>query len=115
MCYQMFHHYQILRQMKKIRKGINKVMSKISDFATTANAALKQANDSLDNIVSDEANLSKQIADLVAQIAASGSVLTPEDQTALDNVASTATALAARTKVAADAVPDLPPMPPPVG
>jgi uncharacterized phage infection (PIP) family protein YhgE len=98
----------VFRELKKIRKEIGKVMSKITDFAVAATAALTQANTSLDNIVADEANLSKQIADLQAQIANGSSVLTPEDQAALDAVGVSASALADRTKTAADAVPDLP-------
>jgi hypothetical protein len=93
----------ILTELRKIGEQI---MSALTDFAAKANAALAEANTSLDNIVTDEAALAKSIADLQAQIAAGGSVLTPEDQAALDSVASTAAALATRTKGVADAVPD---------
>ena len=87
-------------------------MSAVSDYATKANAAFTTINDSLDNIVADESNLSKQIADLKAQIASGGSVLVPADQTALDTLATAGEALAAKTKAMADAVPDLPAPPP---
>lgn len=82
------------------------IMSALTEFAATANAALAQANAGLDNIVTDEAGLAKSIQDLKDQIAAGGSNLTPADQAALDSVAATATALAARTKGVADSVPD---------
>ncbi len=87
-------------------------MSAISDYAVKANNAFTTINTSLDNIVADEVNLAKQISDLKSQIASGGSVLTPEDQTALDTLATAGDALAAKTKTIADGVPDLPAPPP---
>jgi hypothetical protein len=98
----------LFRELKKIRKDIKKVMSKVIDFAAAATAALAQANVSLDNIIVDETNLAKQIQDLKDQIANGESVLSVEDQAALNAVVVSATALADRTKTAADSVPDLP-------
>jgi hypothetical protein len=49
---------------------------------------------------------------MLGPIAAGNSTLTPEDQAALDLVTTNATALATRTKATADAVPDLPSVPP---
>jgi hypothetical protein len=98
-----------LRKLRKtIEKGTEQIMSKITDFQTAVQASFDAVTTSLDNIVTDEANLAKQISDLQAQIAAGGSTLTPVDQAALDTLAANATALAAKTKGIADAVPDLP-------
>jgi hypothetical protein len=98
----------VVKELKKVRKGIEKIMSKITDFSTVVQAQFDAVTSSLDNIVSDEANLAKQISDLQAQIAAGGSTLTPEDQAALDTLAANAMALATKTKGIADSVPDLP-------
>ena len=87
-------------------------MSAVSDYAVKANTAFTNINTSLDNIVADEVSLAKQISDLKSQIAAGGSNLTPEDQTALDTLATAGDALATKTKTMADAVPDLPAPPP---
>jgi hypothetical protein len=103
---------RIFDELKKIRKGVKKTMSAISEFATKANAAFTTVNAALDNIVADEAALAKQISDLQAQIAAGNSVLTPEDQAALDGVVTAGTALAAKVQSIADAIPDLPAPPP---
>lgn len=78
----------------------------ISAFKTAVDQAFAQVNANLDNIQADETALAKQITDLQAQIAAGGSSLTPEDQASLDAAVASATALAARTKTIADAVPD---------
>ncbi len=85
---------------------------KLKAFADSANAALAQANSSLDNIVADEANLSKQIEDLKALLGSAD--LTPEQQALLDSVSTAASSMAARTKAMADAVPDTV-APPPAG
>ena len=102
----------LVKELRKLRKmveeGTKKIMSKLTDFAATVQTQFDAVNVSLDNIVADEANLAKQISDLTAQIAAGGSNLTTEDQTALDKVNANATALATKTKAIADAVPDLP-------
>jgi hypothetical protein len=105
---------KILHKLKKIERKLEKIMSAVSDYATRANLAFTNISASLDNIVTDEANLAKQISDLVAQIAAGGSVLIPADQTALDTLAAAGDALATKTKSIADAVPDLPAPPPAV-
>ena len=101
----------ILEELKHLRREVKKLMSKITDFAAAVQTSFDAVNASLDNVVTDEANLAKQIADLQAQIAAGGSVLTPEDQAALDLIVANAVALAAHTKSIADAVPDLPVVP----
>jgi predicted phage tail protein len=103
----------VVEEIRKLRKEVKKVMSKVTDFAAATKETLDQVITSLNNIVIDEANLAKQIQDLKDQIANGGSSLTPEDQAALDAVTVSATTIAARTKEIADAVPDLP-VPPPV-
>jgi hypothetical protein len=102
----------IIKRLKKIEKKLVIIMSKITDFATAANTAFTTISASLDNIVSDEANLAKQITDLKNQLASSGSNLTAEDQAALDAVVVSATTLATKTATIAEAVPDLPAPPP---
>ena len=103
---------QILRKLKKFERKLDKIMSAVSDYAAKASFAFTEINASLDNVVADEANLAKQIADLKTQIGAGGSVLVPADQTALDTLAAAGDALAAKTKTIADGVPDLPAPPP---
>jgi predicted nucleic acid-binding Zn-ribbon protein len=98
----------VVKELRKLRKRVEEIMSKITDFATTVQAQFDTLNASLDNIVSDEANLAKQITDLQAQIAAGNSTLNPLDQAALDSVVTNATAAAAKTAGVAAAVPDLP-------
>ena len=102
------YDHSMFKQLREIRKDIGKVMSQVSVFATAVQKSFDAVTASLDNIVSDEASLAKQISDLQAQIAAGGSNLTAEDQAALDAVSVKADALAARTKAVSDAVPDLP-------
>jgi t-SNARE complex subunit (syntaxin) len=102
----------IYKELRKIRKGVKKVMSVFTDFAAKVQAQFDATNTSLDNIVADEANLAKQITDLAAQIAASPSTLVPADQTALDTLVTNATTLASKTAGIAAAVPDLPAPPP---
>ena len=103
--------YLVLEELKHLRREVKKLMSKITDFAKETQTSFDAVNASLDNIVTDEANLAKQISDLQAQIAASTSTLTPEDQAALDLIVVNAAALAAHTKSVAEAVPDLPVVP----
>lgn len=98
------------RLEKLIKKEIRKVMSEITDSSAATLAALAQIGTSLDNVAADEANLAKQIQDLKDQI---GGGLSPDDKKALQSVLDAATAMAARTKSIADAVPDLPAPPPP--
>lgn len=86
-------------------------MSAVTDFAAAVQIQFDVVNTALDNIAVDETNLAKQIQDLKDQIAVGGSVLTPEDQAALNLVVTNATALATKTKTTADAVPDLPVVP----
>ena len=100
------------RRLEKIERGLEKIMSVITVFADKVNAAFVAINASLGNISTDEANLSKQITDLKAQIAAGGSSLTAADQAALDLVDTNSTAMASRTATIADNVPDLPAPPP---
>jgi flagellar hook-associated protein FlgK len=102
----------IYKELRKIRKGVKKVMSAVTDFTAKVQKQFDDTNTSLDNIVADEANLAKQITDLAAQIAASPSTLVPADQTALDTLVTNATAVAAKTAGIAAAVPDLPAPPP---
>src|ERR1017187_6060041 len=104
----------IYKELRKLRKGVKNVMSAVSDFSTKVQAQFDATNTSLDNIVSDEANLAKQITDLAAQIAASPSTLVPADQAALDTLVTNATAVAAKTAGIAAVVPDLPVPPPAV-
>src|ERR1035437_6767783 len=104
--------WRVMEELDRIRKGIKEIMSVITVFADKVNANFVALGASLDNISTDEANLSKQITDLKNQIAAGGSTLTPEDQAALDLVDSNSTAMASRTATIASNVPDLPVLPP---
>ena len=99
-------------RLEKIERKLDKIMSVITVFADKVNGILVGIGTSLDNISTDEANLSKQITDLKAQIAASSSNLTAADQAALDLVDSNSTAMAGRTATIASNVPDLPVLPP---
>jgi seryl-tRNA synthetase len=105
---------ELSKLRKEIKRGFKKVMSQVTDYTTKVQAQFDATNASLDNIVSDEANLAKQITDLAAQIAASPSTLVPADQAALDTLVTNATAVAAKTAGIAAAVPDLPAPPPAV-
>ncbi len=98
------------RKLKKVRRDIQQIMSQISDFSTAVTAAFAEIGTSLDNIVADEANLAKQIQDLKDQLIAGGT-LSATDLAALKAVSDNATAMAAKSKSIADAVPDLPPPP----
>lgn len=95
---------EILSEMKKGNTLLMTIDESIKAFSDKANAALDQANQSLDNIVADEANLNKQIQDLKALLG--NETLSPEAQAALDKVATASEALAAKSKSLADAVPD---------
>ncbi len=94
-----------------ILKQQEKLMSKITDFATAANTALETASTALDNIAGDVKNLSDQIKALSDQIANGDSTLTPEAQAALDSVLLNANTLAQKAQGQAESVPDLPPPP----
>lgn len=115
----------IVRQLKKLRKGQQLIMSKITDFAAATKTALDAANlaiaagvTALQNISADQANLAKQITDLQAQLLNEN--LSPESEAALaevttlaQTVASNAATAAADAQTVADQVPDAP-APPPV-
>src|SRR6185369_13648675 len=96
--------------INQILKGLTQMNQQIADFKTKVDAQFVKVNASLDNIVADEAALNQKIKDLAAQIAAGGSTLTPEDQAALDSLATAGDALVAKTQGVADAVPDTVPV-----
>lgn len=97
---------EIINRLTKLQGDIHHMAAAISAFKQAVDQAFAQVNTNLDNIQADEAGLAKQITDLQAQIAAGSSVLTAEDQAALDATVAAANAVAARTKTIADSVPD---------
>lgn len=82
-----------------------KIMSKISEFATTQAAHNKRMDDALTGISGDIATLNDKIAELQN----SAGTVTPEDQALLDQLQAQGEALATRIE-AADAL--TPPAPP---
>lgn len=102
---------EILDKIVVLQQGVNHMNAQITAFKDAVDAQFVAVNSGLDNIVADEASLATSIADLKAQIAAGSSVLSTEDQAALDGVLATAVALVTRTKAVADAVPDTVPVP----
>lgn len=89
-----------------IKEGVDRMIQQVADFKTKVDAAFASVNTALDNIVTDETGLAKQIQDLKDIIAAGPITLDPASQAALDAVSASADALLARTKSIADSVPD---------
>lgn len=100
----------LYREMKKCKKEIKKIMSKVTEATTAVLAELAKATASLDKIKIDEANLAKLIQDLKDQLLAG--TLSQADQDALDAVVVAAAKLSSDVKSVDDAVEDMPAPPP---
>ena len=98
---------QVQADLAETKETLKKMNDDIKAAADAQAAAFVELNAALDNIVTDEAALAQQIADLNAKLEA-GQTLSAEDKAALAGIASAATGMAARTKSIADAVPDAP-------
>lgn len=89
------------KEVEKMTQAVQKLQAAMAEqFAAM--------NSHLDNINADVAGLAKQVSDLKEQIANSGSVLTAEDQAAIDGIVQTAQTLEVRLKQTADLTPDIP-------
>ena len=82
---------------------MSKVDDKITEFQAQVKAEFAKVGTSLDNVVQDEQALAKKIEDLLNQ---ADSDLSAESQQKLADILADAQAMASRTQLIADSVPD---------